>query len=174
MSLRCYMLELEVIFFEEDIEDNVVECILRFSDTLPPENSSVSPVYTSHYHMHSVSSLTFAVTKAFVQLFSRAWTGCVKLVQSPFNTVLDDTSVQDCKLNQTKPFMFCHSELLHFELIQCKLFTRRVLSLRISSNMFNSFCLCVKMFLPLFWIFRSIVHHVRRTHLITPQYSWAD
>ncbi|KAF7653943.1 hypothetical protein LDENG_00076790 [Lucifuga dentata] len=41
MSLKCYMLELEVIFIEEDIEDKEIQCILGFSYRLPPEDSFV-------------------------------------------------------------------------------------------------------------------------------------
>ncbi|XP_076003930.1 interleukin-15 isoform X2 [Genypterus blacodes] len=41
MSLRCYMLELEVIFFEEDVEDKVVDCKWNFEETLPPIDASV-------------------------------------------------------------------------------------------------------------------------------------
>ncbi|XP_061574038.1 interleukin-15 [Cololabis saira] len=37
MTLKCYMLELKMVIYEEDIQDSKASCIFQFSEALRPE-----------------------------------------------------------------------------------------------------------------------------------------
>ncbi|XP_034043726.1 interleukin 15, like isoform X4 [Thalassophryne amazonica] len=72
-SFSCYMLELEVIFFEQDIVENEdVDCIFHYKDALPSETHSASCQPCEAYALKN-TTVFFNSLKALLEELTARW-----------------------------------------------------------------------------------------------------